>query len=204
MLVPTDDGVMVVLVVQDYAHGYDVDTGEHLWTFETQMSHPVPSHVADARTVYIGGGLYGPQVAAAIDLGPLTSHPRSGEGPVQLGARWSTNRQTPDISSPVVYDGLIYWVTQDGRMFCHDADTGEVVWRKRLPGNFTPSLVAGDGKVYVQATDGRTLVLEAGRRFVQLAENAVTLERESNASLAIAGGRIYIRGGDHLFSIGGG
>ena len=123
---------------------------------------------------------------------------------MQLKARWSTNRQTPDISSPVVYEGLIYWVTEDGRMFCHDAEMGEVVWRERLSGNFTPSLVAGDGKVYVQATDGRTLVLEAGRDFKQLAENQLTLVRQSNASLAIAAGTIYVRGGDYLFAVGGG
>ena len=89
-------------------------------------------------------------------------------------------------------------------MFCHDAETGEVVWRERLSGNFTPSLVAGDGKVYVQATDGRTLVLEAGRDFKQLAENQLTLVRQSNASLAIAAGTIYVRGGDYLFAVGGG
>ena len=209
LLVPAADGGMsVVISVQDHAHGYDVENGEHLWSFEAPMAHPVPSHVADERSVYVGGGLFGPQVAAAIDLEALSARGGAssdhGRPPVQLKARWSTNRQTPDISSPVVYEGLIYWVTEDGRMFCHDAETGEVVWRERLSGNFTPSLVAGDGKVYVQATDGRTLILEAGRDFKQLAENQLTLVRRSNASLAIAAGTIYVRGGDYLFAVGGG
>ena len=208
LLVPTADGGMsVVLVVWDHAHGYDVESGEHLWSFEVPMAQPVPSHVADERSIYIGGGLYGPQVAAAIDLELMSargaSSSKHGQPPVQLKARWSTNRQTPDISSPVLYEGLLYWVTENGRMFCHDAATGEVVWRERLPGTFTPSLVAGDGKVYVQATDGRTLVLEAGRSFKQLAENQLNLVRQSNASLALAAGTIYVRGGDYLFAVGG-
>ena len=209
LLVPmADGGTSVVVSVFDHAHGYDADTGRHLWSFEVPMAHPVPSHVTDGRTVYIGGGLFGPQAAAAIDLGSFgadgAGSTQSGPGhdPVELTSRWSTNRQTPDISSPVVYDGLIYWVTEDGRMFCHDAETGEVVWRQRLSGSFTSSPVAGDGKVYVQATDGQTLVLRAGREFTLLAENRLSFVRGSNASLAIAAGRIYVRGGDSLYSVG--
>ena len=211
LLVPTADGAMSVVVsVFDHAHGYDADTGRHLWSFDLEMAHPVPSHVADERAVYIGGGLYGPQAAAAIDLGGFAAgrgapgSPPTGQDPLQLKARWSTNRQTPDISSPVAYEGLVYWVTEDGRMFCHDAETGEVVWRERLSGSFTASPVAGDGKVYVQATDGRTIVLKAGREFAVLAENQLTFVRGSNASLAIAGGMIYVRGGDYLYAVRGG
>ena len=171
LLVPTADGGMsVVIAVQDHVHGYDVDNGEHLWSFEMPMAHPVPSPVADARAVYIGGGLFGPQGAAAIDLGEMSPvgglKAGHGDRPLELKARWTTNRQTPDISSPLVYDGLVYWVTEDGRMFCHDAETGDVVWRQRLAGSFTPSLVAGDGKVYVQATDGVGALIQRGGRAV--------------------------------------
>ena len=209
LLVPTPNGgVSVVVSVFDHAHGYDADTGEKLWSFESPMAHPVPSHVADDGAVYIGGGLYGPQLAAAIDLGPFApgndSSQRPDDTPVQLKARWMTNRQTPDISSPLVYDGLVYWVTSDGRMFCHDAQTGDVVWRQRLPGVFEPSPVAGDGKVYVQASDGRTIVLAAGRTFRQLAENRLYEFESSHASIAIARDTLFIRGGDYLFAVGGG
>ena len=209
LLVPTPNGgVSVVVSVFGHAHGYDADTGEKLWSFEFPMAHPVPSHVADDRAVYIGGGLYGPQLAAAIDLGPFAPgndpSQRPDDVPVQLKARWMTTRQTPDISSPLVYDGLVYWVTSDGRMFCHDAETGDVVWRQRLAGIFEPSPVAGDGKVYVQASDGRTIVLAAGRTFTQLAENRLYEFESSHASIAIAGDTLFIRGSNHLFSVGGG
>ena len=209
LLVPLgEDRASIVVSVYDHVHGYDADTGRHLWSFESPMAHPVPSHVADDRTVYAGGGLYGPQLAAAIDLGPFAAADmpsnRPDSGPVSLQARWTTNRQTPDISSLLVYQGLVYWVASDGRMLCHDADTGEVVWRRRLAGVFEPSPVAGDGKIYVQATDGRTIVLAAGRTFEQLSENRLFEFGDSHASIAIAGRALFIRGADHLFSVGGG
>jgi len=208
LLVPTDDGgVAVVIAVYDHAHAYDADTGARLWSFEAPMAHPVPSPVADDRRVYVGGGLYGPQLAAGIDLGPFAAggagRPWANREPSRLKAGWKTNRQTPDIGSLLVYQGLVYWVTSDGRMFCHDAETGEVVWRHRLSGTFEPSPVAGDGKLYVQASDGRTLVLAAGSKFELLSENRLHGFEGSHASIAIAGGSLFVRGRNALFAVGG-
>ena len=209
LLVPTGNGGMSVVVsVFDHAHAYDAATGEHLWSFDAPLAHPVPSPVADGRRVYVSGGLYGPQLVAAIELGSFAAGagtvPKGRSVPARLDAMWTTNRQTPDIGSPVVYGGLAYWVTSDGRMFCYDVESGEMVWRRRLSGSFEPSLVAGDGKVYVQAADGRTIVLSAGREFVQLAENHLYEFEGSHASMAIADGSLFIRGRNALVAVGSG
>ncbi len=208
LLVPAAEGrASVVVVVNGHAYGYDADSGTELWKFSAPIAHPVPSPVADQRTLYIGGGLYGPQLGAAIDLGRFgRGRKLEGRGPVpvvKLDARWTTNRQTPDIGSVLVYEGLVYWVASDGRMFCHDAESGEVVWRERLPGIFQPSPVAGDGKIYLQASDGRIIVLAAGREFEQLAVNRLYEFGNSHASPAIAGGSLFFRGHDHLYAVGG-
>ena len=206
LLVPMSEGVAVVVAVNGYTHGYDAANGEHLWSFRAAMAHPVPSHVADDRAVYVGGGLYGPHLAAAIELGPFApgaeGPPGGRSGPVMLSGRWKTNRQTPDIGSLLVYEGLVYWITSDGRMFCHDAQTGELVWRERLSGVFEPSPVAGDGRIYVQATDGRTIVLAAGRMFRRLAVNELFEFGSSHASIAIAGKSLFLRGRNHVFAVG--
>ena len=209
LLVPAaGNRASVAVVVNDHAHGYDADNGAPLWKFAFPLAHPVPSPVVDGRTLYIGGGLYGPQLGAAIDLGrfgqgarlPQEAQPR----PVDLQTRWTTNRQTPDIGSLLAYRGLVYWVTSDGRMFCYDGESGELVWRERLPAQVEPSPVAGDGKIYVQATDGRTIVLAAGRVFRQLAVNQLYEFGDSHASPAIAGGTLFLRGRDHVFAVGSG
>jgi hypothetical protein len=48
--------------------------------------------------------------------------------------------------------------------------------------------------------EGETVVLEAGRKCKVLARNA--LNEVCRASLAVAGGQIFISSDDHLYSIG--
>ncbi len=202
LLVPTRAGVSVLLSVNDHMHAYDADSGEHLWSVETPLHVPVPSVVANADTAFMSGGLYGPAVIAAV---ALTED--AGDGPDRQSNsrrrrfRWKVTRGTPDVSSPIIYGDLIYWVTQNGRMFCVDPATGEVVWRQRLGGQYSASPVAGDGKLYVAGADGSVAVLAAGREYKEIARNQ--LDEVIYASPAIANGRIYIRGHEHLFAVDG-
>ncbi len=194
LIMETADGPAIVILVMDHAHGYAADTGEHLWSFEHPVAVPVPSPVADTDTVYIGGGLYGPAVLAAIELG---------EGAVSLSgtpeARWSTTRSTPEVSSLLLVDDLLYWVTQNGRMFCADVTDGSIVWRARLNGGVNASPVYADGKIIVPGSDGDVYMVAPGRTFELLATNP--LGRAVFASPAVSGGRIYLRTGRSLIAI---
>ena len=89
-------------------------------------------------------------------------------------------------TSPVLYKERIFSVTKNGTFFVRDARTGDVEKRKRLPwGNYQPSLVAGDGKVYVMNEEGLTVVFGVDEEGVkQLARNQ--LPGGSGASPAIA------------------
>jgi outer membrane protein assembly factor BamB len=192
----TDRGPAIVLIVFDMAHGYDLETGEHLWSFSTPLSVPVPSPVVDERTVYMSGGLYGPTVLAAIDIGDGGV---SADGAPK--ARWSTTRGTPEVSSLLLVDGLLYWATQNGRMYCAQASDGEILWRERLPGSVNGSPVYADGHIYIPGADGEIYVIEAGREYNLLASNSIN--EPTFASPAIANGRIYIRTAKNLIAIGG-
>ena len=199
LLVPTAGGISVLLSVNDHMHAYDADSGTHLWSVETPLHVPVPSVVANADTAFMSGGLYGPAVIAAVALSdddadrPVTSTRRP--------FRWKITRGTPDVSSPIIYGDLIYWVTQNGRMFCADPATGEIVWRQRLGAQYSASPVAGDGKLYIAGADGSVAVLEAGREYKEIARN--NIDEVIYASPAIANGRIYIRGQEHLYAVDG-
>jgi len=186
LIMQTAAGPAIVILVMDHAHGYAADTGEHLWSFEHPVAVPVPSPVADDDTVYIGGGLYGPAVLAAIELGAggvsLTGTPE---------ARWSTTRSTPEVSSLLLIDGLLYWVTQNGRMFCADVTDGSIVWRARLGGGVNASPVYADGKIIIPGADGDVYMVAPGRTFELLATNPVG--KAMFASPAVSGGRVYLR-----------
>ena len=106
----------------------------------------------------------------------------------------------PYVSSLVYYDGLIYMAGDTGIITCVDAKTGEQVWRQRLGGIYTASPVAGDGKIYLLAESGETLVLRAGRTPAVLARNVV--DGRILASPAISDGRIFIRTDDAVIAVG--
>ena len=62
-----------------------------------------------------------------------------------------------------------------------------------------PSICLAGGKLFVSGDQGRTLVIEPGREYRELASN--TLE-QFRSSPVFDGGRIYIRGLNHFFCIG--
>jgi outer membrane protein assembly factor BamB len=117
------------------------------------------------------------------------------------GEQWRRPRDTPDVPSPLVYDGIVYLCREDGVVIGMDAKTGKELYKERIhAARYRASPVYADGKVYFTARDGTFTVIKAGRTFEKLAENK--LPDEFTASPAIAGGRIYLRGFATLYAIG--
>lgn len=118
-------------------------------------------------------------------------------------ASWRHKRNVPEISSPLVYDGVVYLVAHGGILTLLDADSGEVLARERIagaPGEVFASPVAGDGKVYVASTPGTVAVLKAGRTYELLAIN--DLGEDIRATPAISDGCLYIRTATALYCFG--
>ena len=91
-------------------------------------------------------------------------------------------------------------VNDDGILTVVEPADGKRLWQKRLlPGTYSPSLVAGDGKVYVTNTDGVTTVIQLEPEYEVLAENH--LEDGSDASPAIGEGCFLIRSTTKLYCI---
>ena len=112
-----------------------------------------------------------------------------------------TLAQHPDSPSPVVANGLVYWVSDNGIASCADAKTGDLKWSgERLPGEHKASPLATAGRVYFLSVGGRCTVVAAAPKFEKLAENPIG--DETIASIAASGGRLYIRGKTALYCIG--
>jgi outer membrane protein assembly factor BamB len=99
----------------------------------------------------------------------------------------------------VIWDELLFTITDDGIARCIDLPTGHLQWKQRLRGGYKSSPVAADGRVYFLSIDGLCTVVSASPRFDKLVENK--LDDETIASLAISGSRIYIRGKKSLYCI---
>jgi outer membrane protein assembly factor BamB len=115
---------------------------------------------------------------------------------------WSYDRGTSDSPTPVVWEGLLYFVTNDGFATALDAETGQLAWRERLPGQYRASPLAAADRIYFMNVSGLTTVVEASRSFRKIAENK--LDDETLASPVAADRRLYLRTRQALYCLGKG
>lgn len=114
---------------------------------------------------------------------------------------WET-RSTRDsrMTSAAYCQGLLYAGGRGGIMDVIDAQTGKMLYRRRLNvGELFASVVVAGDVLLVSGKDGKTLVLRPGRNYEELAVNE--LERFSSTPL-VHGDRVYVRTDATLYCIG--
>jgi outer membrane protein assembly factor BamB len=173
---------------------YDPGTGRELWRVNVGAgSHAtIPRPVFHDGLVYVCTGYMKPQLWAirAGGSGDVTdSH-----------VVWKHTKQVPEISSPIVANNDLYFVSSLGVLTCLDAKSGKEHWQQRLGGNFTASPIAADGKLYFTSQEGITTIVQAGGKYVELGRNQ--LIGQSMASPAIAGEALLFRADRTLYCVG--
>lgn len=188
----------VVVNATRKVRSYDLTTGKELWSCAGQTVNAIPSPVADADTVYVTSGFRG-SALFAIALG------RTGDLTGTDAIRWSHNENTPYVPSPLLVDDLLYVLkVNSGILSCFDKKTGKAYYEaERLEGirEIYASPVAARDRVYVLGRDGTCLVLKKGPKLEILATNK--LDDHTDASLALVGKELFIRGRESLYSIEG-
>ncbi|MBI3850477.1 MAG: PQQ-like beta-propeller repeat protein [Verrucomicrobia bacterium] len=186
----------VVVNATGKVRSYDMATGKLLWECSGQTVNAIPSPVADADTVYVTSGFRGSALFAfRLD--------RTGDLAGTDAIRWSHKGNTPYVPSPLLVDDLLYFVANnDGKLSCFDAKTGKANFEgERLEGAFGiyASPVAAKDRVYVLGREGTCLVLKKGPKLEVLATNK--LDDKTDASLALVGKELFVRGQQNLYCI---
>jgi outer membrane protein assembly factor BamB len=193
LVIRVGDQDQIVSVGAFRAAAYEPESGKEIWrvSYGDGFSN-VPRPVYGHGLVYIATGFFQPAIMAVRP---------DGAGDVsKTHVGWTNRRAAPLTPSPLLVGDELYLVTDAGIASCLDARTGDILWQQRLNGTFSASPVFADGRIYFLAEDGVTTVLAPGRQFRRLATN--TLEGATLASMAIAGGSIYVRSATHLYRIG--
>ena len=85
----------------------------------------------------------------------------------------------------------LYGITDDGIAYCWSTEDGEVLWKKRLGGNFSASPIRCGDKIYVPNLNGKTFVFRDSDEFDLIATNE--LGSDSYASPAAAENNLLMR-----------
>lgn len=186
----------LVVAVLGKLLGVDPASGQSLWSAATDIAwYMVPSLVARDGIVYCIGGRSGGGLAVRA----------GGRGDVTQSHRLWTGKKGSNVSSPVLYDGHLYWAHDTlGIAYCAEVNTGKIVYEERLAraGQIYASPVLADGKLYYVSRHSGTYVLAAKPRFEQLAHNDLADESIFDASPAVAGNRLLLRSDRSLYCIG--
>ena len=188
----------VVVPGMNRLKSHDLETGEIVWESDGLTMNPIPSPVTEDGMVYAMSGFRG------NDLKAIRLDGASGDITGTDSIVWEMNRDTPYVPSPLLYDGILYFLkTNSGILSAFDAKTGTPHYAlQRLADvpNVFASPVGADGRVYLAGRDGATMVIRHGETFEVLATN--TLDDGFDASPALVGDEIYLRGYTYLYSIG--
>jgi outer membrane protein assembly factor BamB len=103
------------------------------------------------------------------------------------------------IPSLLLAGDLLYSVSEKGILQCMEPSNGEVIFSKRLEGTYSASPLYADGRIYLLNDNGDTTVIQPGRQYKELAHNE--LGEPTQASLAVSGGKLFLRTGKHLYCI---
>jgi outer membrane protein assembly factor BamB len=174
------------------AFAYDPRTGRELWRVHYDDFSVAPRPIYENGIAYLVTGITHPELWA-VRLG--------GTGDITFADHvlWRLKSRVAKTASPILVDGLIYMVSDDGIVNCIDAATGDPVWQKRIGGAFAASPIYAGGRIYICDQDGETTLINPGRKFEQLSLN--TLDDGCMASPAVDGNALYLRTRTHLYRI---
>ena len=186
----------------DYVIAHDLIDGHELW--RSGGLNPPAKYNPTLRLVASPVAVPGLIVVPSAKNGPVLAIRPGGSGDITDSKEfrlWTRAENTPDVPSPVVYEGLVYLCRENGVLICLDAETGAEIYQERTHSHrHRASPVYADGKIYLTSRDGVVSVVKAGRKFELLSSNA--MNADISASPAISNGRIYLRSFEHLWAIG--
>ncbi len=200
------------IVGGDCITGHDASSGKELWRWgnwnpdQNKNLRLVPS-------VVIGDGI---ALACSPKKRPVFGVKLGLSGRQDDSAlAWTSDPKqfTSDVSTPAFYEGKFYILDSDKRaLSCVEPKTGKVIWSGDTgsKSKFESSPTVADGKVYMTNFWGDVYVVKAGgTTFELLSVNEMGDGTKPNgdarscrSSIAAAGGHLFIRTQDKLYSVG--
>lgn len=115
------------------------------------------------------------------------------------GLVWSYPLQKHVLSTPAIWNGLVF-IADCGRMFhCVDAQTGKACWTHEIKGEAWASPLVADGKVYLGTRGSAFYVFPASRQKQVL--STLDLDRPVSSTATAANGVLYVATMNRLYAV---
>ncbi|MGV3533913.1 MAG: PQQ-binding-like beta-propeller repeat protein, partial [Chthoniobacteraceae bacterium] len=197
LIVEHDGKAQVIISATNRIRSYDLATGEEIWECAGMTGNVIPTPIYSEGILYITSGFRGASFMA-IKLGA------AGDLTDTDAVLWKHTKNTPYVPSPLLHKGRLYFFSGNtGTLSILEAATGKpLVEAQRIEdllGGVYASPVAVDDRIYLVGRDGKTVVIKAGDQVEQLATNK--LDDKFDASAAIVGNQLFLRGHQNLYCI---
>lgn len=207
ILVKADERDELVFSLPGKILALDPASGKELWSAKSPIDRTVCASLAENKgVVFAMGGQGG--VAVAIKCG--------GSGDVSESHTVWTKPLRAGIGTPVVSGDKLFW-NSSGIANCADCETGESIYKERLPkkaapqqqegqrrspaGDYASPIVIGDNVIMV-LRNGSTYVVKASGNFELVGQNSFGDDKSLfNATPAVSDNQIFIRSNEKLYCI---
>lgn len=181
VIAPGSDGVLAIAPA----------SGSVIWQLIYSGYSVIPKPIYHHGLVFL---------STSYDTPSMLAIDPTGKGDVtQTHLKWSLTKSVPHTASMLADEGLIYSVSDGGIAMCVDAQTGEVIYKERVGGNFSASPILVGNKIYYTNEAGVTTVIATGRQYKVLAEN--DLGERTLASAAVDGNALIMRTAEAIYRI---
>jgi outer membrane protein assembly factor BamB len=192
IIVRTDDKLQMLIPGAKAAYSYDPRTGRELWRVQYDAWSAASMALCTKGLAIFISGFGGTTEILAVKT--------DGQGDVtKTHIAWRYDKMVSKTASPILVNGLLYMISDDGMITCLEPETGVQVWRERIAGAYASSPIYADGRIYFCNQQGKTFVVKPGRTCEILATNF--LDTGSLASPAVQDKAIYLRTKTHLYRI---
>ena len=197
IVVDYDGKSQVIVPATNRTRSYDLANGDLIWECGGLTSNVVPTPMYKDGHIYVLSGHRGNSIQSinlALASGNITG---------TKAVVWQYGRDTPYVPSALLSGDIIYFMKgYENILTAMDRNSGKVQYGpQRVQGvtNVYASIVGAAGRLYIASRNGSVAVIKEGPEYEMLALNI--LDDSFNASPAIVGSELYLRGAQHLYCI---
>ncbi|HSE37783.1 MAG TPA: PQQ-binding-like beta-propeller repeat protein [Blastocatellia bacterium] len=199
---PGKKRVELITNASNFIRGYDPESGKELWRLGGSSKITAPTPVFSEDLIVVASGRRPEAPIFVIRAGANGDITLAGEQKSSAHVAWTRQRSGSYMPTPLIYQGYLYVLQNQGILACYDLPTGEQKYQERIPhqgSGFSASPVAADGKIYLSSEDGDIFVVKAGPKFELAGTNRIG--QPLMATPAISDGVMFVRAQNDLFAI---